>query len=82
MSATSPTTDRPARRPDDPATADPRPNDLIPEEELREVLEPRVIDELIDYQRHHQTQEGTRYWECSECEDLLGAIEAWKGVWR
>jgi hypothetical protein len=53
---------------------------LITEREIREVLEPEMVDQIIDHQRHFLALDGTHVWDQAECRDLIGAIEAGKGV--
>ncbi len=53
---------------------------LVTEPEIREVLEPEVVEQVIDHQRHHHAADGTRFWDAAEFEDLRGVIGAAKGV--
>ena len=54
--------------------------DLITEDDVREVLEPQVVDEPIDHQRHFYAPDGTRVWDRAECQDPYRAIAAAKEV--
>lgn len=61
-------------------TNQPAPSDLVTEREIREVLDPETVDQIIDHQRHFHAPDGTRVWDRAECQDLYDALEVAKEV--